>query len=68
LNIEYEEENNVLVLGIFLLGRSIPKLYFKTGITISEIGNSAEILRYLWGSYSEILGGKIHTSFFILII
>ena len=34
------------------------ELRFKSGAVRSEIGNSAEILRYLWGRYSAELGSR----------
>jgi len=43
-------------LGAFFLGRSVPVLHFKSGAVRSSIGNSSEILRYLWGRYSTERG------------
>jgi len=37
-------------LGAFFLGRTVPLLRFRSGAVCSAIGNSSEILRYLWGS------------------
>jgi glutathione S-transferase len=51
LGIEYTERQMVGVLGAFFTGRSVPQLKFRTGGVQSKIGNSPEILRYLWGAY-----------------
>jgi glutathione S-transferase len=58
LGIEYSEKQVVGVLGVVFVGRSVPLLKFRSGIVRSRIGNSAEILRYLWGAYSGVLGDK----------
>ena len=58
LGIEYTERQWVGVLGVFTKGRSVPQLKFRTGLVRSSIGNSAEILRYLWGAYAASLGDK----------
>ncbi len=52
LGIAYTERPVGGTLGAFFLGRSVPVLWFRTGAVRSSIGNSAEILRYLWGRYS----------------
>ena len=52
LGIEYVERPCAGVNGVLFRGRSVPELTFRTGIVQSVIGNSAEILRYLWGRYS----------------
>lgn len=49
LGLEYVEKPWVGTLGVFYKGRSVPQLFFRTGLVRSSIGNSAEILRYLWG-------------------
>jgi len=50
LDIPYVEEENVGILGILLLGRTVPQLQIPgAGLTI---GNSSDILRYLYGKYS----------------
>jgi glutathione S-transferase len=49
LNISYEEEENSGILGLFTLGRTVPVLKIP-GNAIS-IGNSPEILRYLYGEH-----------------
>jgi len=58
LGIEYTEKQWVGVLGVFTLGRSVPELKIRTGLVRSSIGNSPEILRYLWGAYASVLGEK----------
>lgn len=52
LGIEYSEKPTGGALGAFFLGRTVPLLRFRTGAVRSQIGNSPEILRYLWGRYS----------------
>ncbi len=52
LGVPYAERPVGGALVAFFLGRSVPVLWFKTGAVRSSIGNSAEILRYLWGRYS----------------
>lgn len=46
----YTERASAGTLGAFFLGRTVPRLRFTTGRVESSIGNSAEILRYLWGA------------------
>ncbi|HEY5775115.1 MAG TPA: hypothetical protein VIS57_03435 [Xanthomonadales bacterium] len=58
LGIEYTERQWVGVLGVFTMGRSVPTLKIRTGLVRSHIGNSPEILRYLWGAYAAELGEK----------
>ncbi len=53
LGVEYVEEPWGGTLGAFYRGRTVPVLKFRAGMSRSAIGNSAEILRYLWGTYSE---------------
>ena len=52
LGVDYREQPVGGTLGAFFLGRTVPVLKFRTGAVRSSIGNSAEILRYLWGRYS----------------
>ncbi|MFC1720621.1 glutathione S-transferase N-terminal domain-containing protein [Pseudomonadota bacterium] len=52
LGLEYTEKPAGGTLGAFFLGRTVPVLKFRTGAVRSQIGNSPEILRYLWGRYS----------------
>jgi hypothetical protein len=56
LGLEYEEVAWAGTLGAFYLGRTVPRLHFRTGAVRSQIGNSPEILRYLWGAYSATHG------------
>lgn len=58
LGIEYTERQWVGVLGVFSMGRSVPELKIRTGLVRSQIGNSPEILRYLWGAYAADLGDR----------
>jgi len=57
LGLEYEEVPWGGTLGAFYLGRTVPRLHFRTGMVRSQIGNSAEILRYLWGAYGTSQAG-----------
>jgi glutathione S-transferase len=52
LGLDYREEPWGGTLGAFYLGRTVPRLKFRTGAVRSHIGNSPEILRYLWGAYA----------------
>lgn len=56
LGLEYEEVPWCGTLGAFYLGRTVPRLHFRTGAVRSQIGNSPEILRYLWGAYGAARG------------
>lgn len=49
LGIPYVEKVSGGTLGAYFTGRSVPQLKVKTGIVISVIGNSSDILRYLYG-------------------
>jgi glutathione S-transferase len=51
LGVDYVERTAGGTLGAFFIGRTVPQLKVKTGAVQSVIGNSAEILRYLWGRY-----------------
>ncbi len=57
LGIEYVERQNAATLGAYFTGRSVPQLRVRTGIVQSTIGNSPEILRFLWGNYSVSQAG-----------
>lgn len=48
--IDYVEKPSGGTLGAFYSGRTVPRLRFRTGEVRSQIGNSTEILRYLWGA------------------
>ncbi|MDX1379942.1 MAG: glutathione S-transferase N-terminal domain-containing protein [Xanthomonadales bacterium] len=52
LGVEYREKPVGGTLGAFFLARTVPLLKFRCGRVRSSIGNSAEILRYLWGRYA----------------
>jgi glutathione S-transferase len=52
LGLDYVEKTSGGALGAFFRGRTVPELKARTGAVQSSIGNSAEILRYLWGRYS----------------
>ncbi len=52
LGLDYVERPAGGTLGVFFLGRTVPQLKIRTGAVQSTIGNSAEILRYLWGRYA----------------
>lgn len=58
LGLDYREEPWGGTLGAFYLGRTVPLLKFRTGLVRSRIGNSPEILRYLWGAYSGTQGER----------
>ena len=54
--IDYVEKPAGGSLGAFFLARTVPRLKMRTGAVRSQIGNSAEILRYLWGAYGAAMG------------
>ena len=56
LGVAYAERQMAGVFGAFLAGRTVPRLKIRTGAVRSQIGNSAEILRYLWGAYGSSSG------------
>ncbi len=56
LGLDYQEVPWCGTLGAFYLGRTVPRLHFRSGMVRSQIGNSPEILRYLWGAYGATLG------------
>ncbi len=58
LGLEYKERQVGGTLGVFFLGRTVPQLKIRTGAVRSVIGNSPEILRYLWGAYGTAAGDK----------
>lgn len=53
IGIEYEERQSGGILGVFFTGRTVPQLRVRTGAVQSVIGNSPEILRYLWGTCGQ---------------
>jgi glutathione S-transferase len=58
LEVDYRERPVSGVIGVLFTGRTVPALSMQTGIVRSRIGNSAEILRYLWGRYGYEAGEK----------
>ncbi|HEX5788496.1 MAG TPA: glutathione S-transferase N-terminal domain-containing protein [Woeseiaceae bacterium] len=56
--IEYVEKPAGGTLGAYFGGRTVPRLRIRTGHARSEIGNSPEILRYLWGAWGAQLGER----------
>ena len=58
LGVAYREKPVGGTLGAFFLGRTVPVLRFRTGAVRSSIGNSPEILRYLWGRYAVERGDE----------
>jgi len=58
LGVDYEERACGGTLGVFFRGRTVPLLKVQTGIVRTSIGNSPEILRFLWGNYSAPLGER----------
>ncbi|MEJ2127231.1 MAG: hypothetical protein P8X81_00120 [Woeseiaceae bacterium] len=50
LGIDYVENQHGGTMGAYFTGRSVPQLRIRTGIVQSIIGNSPEILRFLWGN------------------
>lgn len=58
LGVPYHEVPDMGVLGVLLTGRTVPRLSMRTGRVRSSIGNSAEILRYLWGRYRVEYGPR----------
>ncbi|CAM9574754.1 unnamed protein product, partial [Discosporangium mesarthrocarpum] len=57
--IDYKEEVDVGILGVFLTTRRIPRLHVSAGVTLS---NSSTILRYLYGQFvgSKTFAEKVH--------
>jgi glutathione S-transferase len=51
LGVDYVEQVSGATLGVFFRGRSVPQLKIRTGIVRSVIGDSPDILRYLYGRY-----------------
>ncbi len=56
LGLDYVERICAGTIGAFYWGRTVPLLDIRTGAVRSRIGNSAEILRYLWGVYGYDAG------------
>jgi glutathione S-transferase len=51
LGVDYVEQTSGGTLGAYFRGRTVPQLKVRTGIVRSVIGNSPDILRYLYGRY-----------------
>jgi glutathione S-transferase len=51
--VPYDEVPNIGVLGVLLMGRTVPWLEVPPGLT--RIGESSRILRYLWGEFASVL-------------
>jgi len=51
LGVEYTEKPAGGTLGAYYRGRTVPQLKAKTGNVRSVIGNSSDILRYIYGRY-----------------
>ena len=51
LGVDYVEQTSGATLSAFYAGRSVPQLRVRTGIVRSVIGDSPDILRYLYGRY-----------------
>lgn len=58
LGVDYTEQQCGGVIGVFFTGRTVPVLKMRTGIVRSSIGNSPEILRYLWGNHAATEPGR----------
>jgi glutathione S-transferase len=58
LGLEYTEHQSGGTLGAFFAGRTVPQLRVRTGLVESVVGNSPEILRYLWGACAAPLADK----------
>lgn len=50
--LDYTERPSGGTLGVFFTGRTVPQLRVRTGLVESVIGNSPEILRFLWGAHA----------------
>ena len=58
LGVDYTERQHAGTLGAFYTGRTVPQLRVRTGLVQSVIGNSPEILRYLWGVHGSRADGR----------
>lgn len=56
LGVDYTERATGGVLGVVFTGRTVPRLRFRTGLVESSVGNSADILRYVWGAHAVTSG------------
>ncbi len=57
--LEYTEKASGGTLGAYFAGRTVPRLRVRTGAARSQIGNSPEILRFLWGAYSGMADANV---------
>lgn len=57
--LDYVEKPAAGSLGAFFVGRTVPRLKMRTGVVRSQIGNSSDILRYLWGAYHATHGDDV---------
>ncbi len=53
LGLSYKEQRWAGTLGVFYIGRSVPRLKVNRGAASSDIRNSSDILRYIWGRYGH---------------
>ena len=51
MGLDYVEQTSGGTLGAYFRGRTVPQLKVRTGIVRSVIGNSPDILRYLYGRH-----------------
>ena len=59
LEIDYTERQSGGTLGAYFTGRSVPQLRVRTGVVQTVVGNSPEILRYLWGGCFASHGERV---------
>jgi glutathione S-transferase len=57
--LDYSERQVGGTLGVFFRGRTVPQLRAVTGAVRSTIGNSPDILRFLWGRYATQSGDRL---------
>ncbi len=53
LGADYVENAWCGTLGAYYTGRTVPRLHVRTGAVWSRIGNSPEILRFLWAQHAN---------------
>ena len=51
LGVDYSEQTSAGTLGAYFRGRTVPQLKVRTGRVRSVIGNSSDILRYVYARY-----------------
>ena len=59
IGLDYTEQQSGGTLGVFFTGRTVPQLRVRTGLVETVIGNSPEILRFLWGTHAARSPGKL---------